>query len=97
LKEHNNPTFDCKWLKVLKNKWDLIILYKDGLYVLSNDEVRNRFLGYCRYKEREWTNSSGYYKSYNNSYRYGIKACIELGDDGFLPMDDIPQELFDKN
>lgn len=97
MKEHSNPNYNCKWLKILKNKWDLIILYKDGMYLISNDDIRKRFLGYIRYKEREWTNNTGYYKSFNNSYRWGIKGCIELGEDGFLYMDDIPHELFEKN
>ena len=97
MKEHANSNYDCKWLKMLKGKQTLIILYKDGLYIIDNQELRKKFLGYVRYGETEWTNKTGYYKTEGNQYRYGIKAAIELSDDDFLYMGDIPQDLFRKN
>lgn len=96
-KEHSNPKFDSKWLKMLKGKQTLIILYKDGMYIIDNAELRKRFIGYCRFGEREWENKTGFYKTEQNRFRYGVKACIELDEDSFISMDDIPPHLFRKN
>lgn len=95
--EHDNQNYDCKWLKILKQKQSLIILYKDGAYIMDNKKIRKQFLGYVRYLEKEWTNKSGFYKIKNNPLRYGIKAAIELREEDFIPINDIPRKLFNKN
>lgn len=97
MKEHADERFNVKWLKVLKQKETLIVLYSDGLYIIDNPTIRKHFIGYFRYKQREWENQSGYFKTESNNSRWSIKAAIDLDGIEFIDIDDVPPSIFGKN
>lgn len=97
MKEHTDQRFDVKWLKVLKQKETLIVLYTDGLYIIDNPTIRKHFIGYFRYKQREWQNETGYFHTESNNSRWSIKAGIDLDGIDFIKIDDVPQSIFMEN
>lgn len=97
MKEHTDWRYDCKFLKVLKQKETLIILYTDGLYIIDNPTIRKHFIGYFRYKQREWQNETGYFQTESNNSRWSIKAGIDLYGIDFIEIDDVPQSIFMEN
>ena len=97
--EYKEEKYQCKWLKMLKQKQSLIILYQDGILFMDNKALRKNFIGYIRYKEPEWTNKTSSFKSRRTGKRWGIKAAIDIDGDGvqWIPIANIPKELFEKN
>lgn len=97
MKEHADQRFDVKWLKVLKQKETLIILFMDGLYLIDNPTLRKQFIGYFRYRQKEWENNTAYYNGDSNNMRWSIKAGIDLSGIEFIEIDDVPLSIFNKN
>lgn len=97
--QNENPQYNCKWLKVLQEKQDFILIFKDGVLHIPHQTIRNNCLGYIRYYDRNTQSRNAYFNSGDTRKRWGIKAAIEINNVGmtWIPLTDIPDNVFGNN
>lgn len=97
--ENEEEKYNCKWLKILKGKQDLILIYKDGVLHIPYQTIRKNCLGYIRYYDRNTQSRNAYYSSGDRRKRWGIKAAIEINNVGmtWIPLNDIPDNVYGNN
>lgn len=101
MRENANPKFNCKWMKMLKEKQDLILIYKDGVLHIPYRMIRKNCLGYIRYCEKNTQSRNAVYNANDTRRRWGIKAAVEVDINKkgmtWIPLNDIPDNVYGNN